>query len=113
MVQRAEAVLLLRCIEVNGDWDAFFKWSDEQRLKQLLEGQVVQIRSKDPTQLPELDPDSQRRRPRLRQACCLSRLSRRSQTDCTLWKSVLGRRRTGLKTTGRKGANEGGVQGLE
>jgi hypothetical protein len=30
--ERAEAVLLLRCIEVNGDWESFMKWSQEQTL---------------------------------------------------------------------------------
>ena len=51
--ERAEAVLLLRCIEVNGDWEAFMEWSQEQRTQELERGQVVQIRSKTPTQLPE------------------------------------------------------------
>jgi hypothetical protein len=51
--ERAEAVLLLRCIEVNGDWEAFMKWSQEQRVQELESGQAVQIRSKAPTQLPE------------------------------------------------------------
>jgi hypothetical protein len=51
--ERAEAVLLLRCIEVNGDWEAFTKWSQEQRNQELERGQVVQIRSKTPTQLPK------------------------------------------------------------
>ena len=51
--ERAEAVLLLRCIEVNGDWEAFVKWSQERRNQELERGQVVQIRSKTPTQLPE------------------------------------------------------------
>jgi len=50
---RAEAVLLLRCIEVNGDWELFVKWSQEQRTQELERGQIVQIRSKIPTQLPE------------------------------------------------------------
>jgi len=49
---RAETVLLLRCIEVNGDWEAFMRWSQEQRSQDLARGQVVQIRSKTPTQLP-------------------------------------------------------------
>ena len=48
----AEAVLLLRCIEVNGDWEDFMRWSQEQRSQELGRGQVVQIRSKTPTQLP-------------------------------------------------------------
>ena len=50
---RAEAVLLLRCIEVNGDWEAFLRWSQERRNQELQRGEVVQIRSKTPTQLPE------------------------------------------------------------
>jgi hypothetical protein len=50
--ERAEAVLLLRCIEVNGDWEDFMRWSQEQRSQELNRGQVVQIRSKTPTQLP-------------------------------------------------------------
>jgi len=51
--ERAEAVLLLRCIEVNGDWETFMKWSQEQRNQELERGQVVQIRSRVPTQLPK------------------------------------------------------------
>jgi hypothetical protein len=50
--ERAEAMLLLRCIEVNGDWDAFMRWSQEQRTQELERGQIVQIRSKTSTQLP-------------------------------------------------------------
>ncbi len=51
--ERAEAVLLLRCIEVNGDWQAFMEWGQERRSQELARGQVVQIRSNEPTQLPE------------------------------------------------------------
>jgi hypothetical protein len=51
--ERAEAVLLLRCIEVNGVWDAFMRWSQERRSQELERGQIVQIRSKVPIQLPE------------------------------------------------------------
>jgi hypothetical protein len=50
---RAEAVLLLRCIEVNGDWDDFWDWAERQRRVELNQGLAVQIRSKVPTQLPE------------------------------------------------------------
>jgi hypothetical protein len=50
--ERAEAVLLLRCIEVNGDWDSFWDWAQKQRTEALCNGEVVQIRSKTPTQLP-------------------------------------------------------------
>jgi hypothetical protein len=52
--ERAEPMLLLRCIEVNGDWEAFMKWSQEQRTQELERGQIVQIRSKTPTQLPDV-----------------------------------------------------------
>jgi hypothetical protein len=51
--ERAEAVLLLRCIEVNGDWEDFMRWSQERRGQQPQRGEVVHIRSKEPTQLPE------------------------------------------------------------
>jgi hypothetical protein len=51
--ERAEEVLLLRCIEVNGDWEDFMRWSQEQRSEELGRGQVVQIRSRTPTQLPQ------------------------------------------------------------
>lgn len=51
--ERAEAVLLLRCIEVNGDWNAFMSYSQERRNQELERGQVVQIRSRIPIQLPE------------------------------------------------------------
>jgi len=51
--QRAEAVLLLRCIEVNGDWDAFWGWADRERRLELSQGRAVQVRSNAPTQLPE------------------------------------------------------------
>jgi hypothetical protein len=60
LVQRAEAMLLLRCLEVNGDWDAFFLWSEEQRRQDLRQGKVVQIRSKVPTQLPDRSAESAR-----------------------------------------------------
>ena len=45
---RAEALLHLRCIEINGDWETFIAWSDEQYKKRLIEYEVVQIRCGDP-----------------------------------------------------------------
>ena len=51
--ERAEAVLLLRCVEVNGDWEAFMRWSQERRSQELERGQTGRIRSRTPTQLPE------------------------------------------------------------
>jgi hypothetical protein len=68
VVERAEAVLLLRCLEVNGDWDAFFAFSEQHRQAELSQGKVVQIRSASPTQLPQLNEASQKRRRRRRAA---------------------------------------------
>jgi hypothetical protein len=68
VVERAEALLLLRCIEVNGDWKTFFAWSDQQRQKELQAGKVVQIRSKIPTQLPEQNQQTEKRRRRRKDA---------------------------------------------
>ncbi len=45
---RAEAILHLRCIELNGDWDEFIAWSDEQYRKRLVAYEMVQIRSNKP-----------------------------------------------------------------
>jgi hypothetical protein len=64
IVERAEAVLLLRCIEVNGDWDAFFAFSEEQRRDKMREGKVVQIRSQSPTQLPQVSEQAEKARRR-------------------------------------------------
>jgi hypothetical protein len=64
IVGKAEALLQLRCIEVNGDWEAFWDWAQQQRLQELENGQAVQIRSKTPTQLPETLTASAKRRQR-------------------------------------------------
>jgi hypothetical protein len=45
---RAEALLQLRCIELNGDWEAFIAWTDQKNQQRLLDGQVVRIRSNKP-----------------------------------------------------------------
>jgi hypothetical protein len=45
---RAEALLHLRCIEINGDWEAFIAWSDQRYRERLLDRQTVRIRSKKP-----------------------------------------------------------------
>jgi hypothetical protein len=64
IVERAEAVLLLRCIEVNGDWDAFFAFSEEQRRAELSRAEVVRIGSQSPTQSPQLSEEAERTRRR-------------------------------------------------
>jgi hypothetical protein len=45
---RAEALLHLRCIELNGDWEEFIAWSDQQHKNRLIEYEAVQIRSDKP-----------------------------------------------------------------
>jgi hypothetical protein len=51
--ERAQALLQLRCIELNGDWDRFFRWSQEQWCEDLRNRRAVQIRSDQPIQLSE------------------------------------------------------------
>jgi hypothetical protein len=51
--ERAEAVLLLRCIEINGDWDDFWDEAERRRRQELDAGRPVQIRSRVSTQLPQ------------------------------------------------------------
>ena len=41
--ERAEALLQLRCIELNGDWDEFFNWGYEKWLVKLKEHKKVGI----------------------------------------------------------------------
>ena len=63
-VERAEALLLLRCIEVNGDWDKFFAFWQQQIQQQLKQGDPVRLGTQKPTQVPQLSADSQRTRRR-------------------------------------------------
>ena len=46
-LERAEALLRLRCIELNGDWDEFFNWGYDRWIKKLKEKEKekVQIRT--------------------------------------------------------------------
>jgi hypothetical protein len=45
---RAEALLHLRCIELNGDWEAFIAWSDQENHERLRGRQAVRVRSDKP-----------------------------------------------------------------
>jgi len=51
--ERAEALLHLRCIELNGEWDAFFDWAHQRWREKLLNREAVQIRTHEPMQLPD------------------------------------------------------------
>jgi len=45
---RGEALLHLRCIELNGDWETFVDWAYQRFLDQLRDRHVVQIRTAQP-----------------------------------------------------------------
>jgi hypothetical protein len=48
----AEALLHLRCIALNGDWENFITWTYQQYQDQLRDRQAVQIRTDEPMLLP-------------------------------------------------------------
>ncbi len=50
--ERAEALLHLRCIELNGDWERFFAWGYQRWLDQMRAGQRVVIRTDQADALP-------------------------------------------------------------
>jgi hypothetical protein len=45
---KAEPLLHLRCIELNGDWDRFFAWAHQRHLEQLQKHQRVRILTDQP-----------------------------------------------------------------
>ncbi|MDM8515979.1 hypothetical protein QUF76_07255 [Desulfobacterales bacterium HSG16] len=51
--ERAEALLHLRCIELNGDWDRFFDWEYGRWKDKLLNEEKVLIRTNEPMELPD------------------------------------------------------------
>lgn len=52
---RAEALLQLRCIEANGDWDAFIQWVHDDHLQRALKtGERIRIQHNSPSPLPTL-----------------------------------------------------------
>lgn len=55
--ERAEALLQLRCIDANGDWQAFTNHVHEQaRITALSSGQLVRLQQRKPAPLPALLP---------------------------------------------------------
>ena len=50
--ERAEVLLHLRCIELNGDWEQFFAWGYHRWLDQMQAGQRVLIRTNQADALP-------------------------------------------------------------
>jgi hypothetical protein len=51
---KGEAILHLRCIEVNGLWDDYFAWCHDRWCEQLDQKQAVQIRTDKPLELSEV-----------------------------------------------------------
>ena len=49
--ERAEALLHLRCIELNGDWDQFFEWGYKRWIEKLRQREKVLIRTNEPIDL--------------------------------------------------------------
>ena len=50
--ERAEMLLHLRRIELNGDWENFITWTYQQYQDQRRDRQAVQIRTDEPMLLP-------------------------------------------------------------
>ena len=53
--ERAEALLQLRCIEVNGDWESFVTWVHEsQQRRGCLHSKPIRLQQQTPSPLPTL-----------------------------------------------------------
>ena len=53
--ERAEALLQLRCLEINGDWDAFINWVHaDMRATAQTEGRRIRLQQSAPAPLPQL-----------------------------------------------------------
>jgi hypothetical protein len=50
--ERAEALLQLRCIEVNGQWDTFIQWVHDKRHSQISQGHLPRLRCATAPALP-------------------------------------------------------------
>ena len=51
--ERAEALLHLRCVELNGDWDRFFEWTYNGWIDKLRNEDKVQVRTNESVELPK------------------------------------------------------------
>ena len=55
--ERAEALLQLRCLEINGDWDSFVRWvHDEQMFAGAVSGRRQRLQRQSPAALPVVHP---------------------------------------------------------
>jgi len=53
--ERGEALLHLRCIELNGKWDHFFAWGYQRWLEKMAKGEKVMIRTEEPEPLDTIN----------------------------------------------------------
>lgn len=53
--ERAEALLQLRCIDRNGQWDSFIQWLHDEQAKALQTGARIRIQKRTPAPLPTVD----------------------------------------------------------
>jgi hypothetical protein len=52
--ERAEALLQLRCIEINGQWESFIQWTHDQMQQAAVNGKRCRVRRNKPAPLPEI-----------------------------------------------------------
>ncbi len=52
--ERAEALLRLRCIELNDDWDHVFEWGYTRWMEKMRQGESIIIRQEKPDDLPDI-----------------------------------------------------------
>lgn len=50
---RAEALLHLRCIELNGQWEPFFEWAYERWRSKLKQAEKIRVQTDQPIDLPQ------------------------------------------------------------
>ena len=53
--ERGEALLHLRCVELNGNWDHFFAWGYQRWLDKMGKGEKVMIRTEEPDPLGTIE----------------------------------------------------------
>lgn len=53
-VGRAQALLQLRCIELNGDWESFFAWAHQRWGEKLQQAKPVRLKTNLPIKLPKV-----------------------------------------------------------
>lgn len=58
--ERAEALLQLRCIEINGDWDRFIEWVHDRRQREARNEGPSRLRRATPPPLPTVTPRENR-----------------------------------------------------